>query len=705
METARKTLVFWQDAVLDLHILADDEGQVRLVLGADVTNDNADVGLPLVDVMVAGIGREWAGLRYSESTVGHRMRYVDHAFRVDGSFSVLDVTLRDPITELTAIVEYRRIDGAGVLSSSVTLRNDGDGPLTIEAVSSLLLTGLAGPGGDLHDVDILWAENDWQTESRWQSRAYRDAVPQCRRSLTDGVSRGRYAVTSVGTWSTGTYLPMGAAVNRRTGHTLLWEILNNGAWRWEVGEYRGGAGDPSYLSLLGPTDIEHHWRTTPVPGESLQSVPVALAVSADGLEGAIAGLARHRRAVRRDHPDNRELPIVFNDFMNTVMANPSTERLMPLITAAAKTGAEYFVIDAGWYAAPDEDWWDSVGEWRPNEARFSNGLKAVIDHIRAEGMIPGIWLEPEVVGVRSPLAATLPEEAFFVLDGVRVVEQRRYHLDFSHPAVRAHLDATVDFLVAELGIGYFKFDYNIDLAPGTDAGNVTAGVGMLRHGRAYLEWVDAVLDRHPGVTLEACSSGAMRCDNATLAHFQLQSTSDQGDPLDYPPIAAAAPMAMLPEQAAVWTAVQPEMSDDEITFTLAGALLGRMHISGNVDRMTEAQQRLIAEAVEVYRSIRADIPKAVPFWPLGLPGWQEPWVALGLRATTRTYLLVWRRVAADGSSSPTQLAIPIDRRAGAPRVLFPENTASVELDSETSRLTVLLPRTPTACLIAWNSQL
>ena len=140
-----------------------------------------------------------------------------------------------------------------------------------------------------------------------------------------------------------------------------------------------------------------------------------------------------------------------------------------------------------------------------------------LDHIRAQGMVPGLWIEPEVVGVRSPVAQELPLEAFFTRDGQRVVEQGRFQLDFCHPRTRQHLDKVVDFLVADLGVGYLKMDYNINIGPGTETGAVAAGVGLLAHNRAFLGWVDALLERHPTLTVESCSSGGMRTDYAQLS--------------------------------------------------------------------------------------------------------------------------------------------------------------------------------------------
>ncbi len=465
----------------------------------------------------------------------------------------------------------------------------------------------------------------------------------------------------------------------------------------------------------GPTDAEHQWRLTLQPGESFETVPVAVVVSAEGLAGAVGSLTHYRRAIRRPHDDHRRLPVIFNDYMNTLMGDPTTERLVPLITAAARVGAEYFCIDAGWYAGTDEDWWDTVGAWEPSTTRFPNGITEVLDLIRAEGMVPGLWLEPEVVGVNSPLAGQLPPGAFFARNGERVVENGRYQLDFSHPAARQHLDGVVDFLARDLGVGYLKMDYNINVGPGTAGPGASAGAGLLAHNRAYLDWVDRALDRHPGLTVENCGSGGMRTDYALLSRFQLQSTSDQQDFTRYPPIAAAAPMAMTPEQAAVWAYPQPGWSDGEIAFTLCNALLGRVHLSGHIDRMSAAQLRLVTDAINSYKQIRTDLATAVPFWPLGLPRWTDEWVALGLRAPAAAYLGVWHRPGSGHGEGSTGTVAPAPGRpeaelelpladipgpfAGA-EVMYPRSGgARTEWDAGRRALTVGLPPAPSACLV------
>jgi alpha-galactosidase len=708
----------WRDGALQLSVELDSAGVPMLTyLGPPSSapagpatghavghgDDESVTGLPLVDVVLAGTGSKWSGRRYCESVVGHRMVYAGHRHRDAGAWHELSVVLVDEETGLEATVSYEILGDVGALRARVGLANKGSRLLTVHSVSSLLVGGLAGPDGELADVDLLWAENDWLSEGRWQRRPFRDALPYLDRAAHQSRSRARFALTGAGTWSSGTYLPMGAVVNRHSGYALAWQVEHNGPWHWQVGEHTGKGTGASYLSALGPTSVEHQWSGRLAPGDVFETVPVGAAFSAGGLEGAVAALTAYRRAISRPHPDHERLPVIFNDYMNTLMGEPTTEALLPLVDAAAEVGAEYFCIDAGWYAERGELWWDGVGSWSPSHSRFPNGITEVLDRIRSRGMVPGLWLEPEVVGVRSPIARQLPPEAFFTRDGERVVETGRHQLDMTHPAARAHLDGVVDFVVGTLGVGYLKLDYNIDIAPGTDRDGLHAGAGMLEHNRAVLAWLDGVLQRYPGLTLEHCSSGGLRTDWAFLSRLQVQSTSDQQNPLLYPPVAAAAPLAMLPEQAGVWAYPQPGWSRDLIGFTMCSAMLGRVHLSGHLDAMAPDERRTVAEALDVYKRLRTDLAESVPFWPMGLPRWEDTWVSLGMRGPVSSYVLVWRR-AGDVTGSSVEvdsvtlpLALPSAR--STVEVLYASSVEETGLRTMDAGLQVTLPRAPMACLL------
>jgi alpha-galactosidase len=427
----------------------------------------------------------------------------------------------------------------------------------------------------------------------------------------------------------------------------VWQIEHPGSWLWEVGDLR----EDLYLQVSGPTEAEHHWRQTLRPGERYTTVGVAVAVVDGDLTDGLRALTAYRRILRRPSADLRELPVIFNDYMNCLMGDPTEDALAPLIDVAADVGCDTFVIDAGWYS-DDPGWWDTVGAWQPSTARFPSGLATTTQRIRDAGMVPGLWLEPEVIGVHSPIADELPDDAFFQVGGERIAENGRYHLDFRCDAVRAYLDAVVDRLVTTYGLGYFKLDYNINL-PGTDGGArpgrpESPGAGLVGHGRAYLAWLDGVLDRHPDLVLENCASGGMRMDYAILSRLQLQSTSDQRDHLRYAAIAAAAPSAVTPEQSAVWAYPQPGHSPEEATFCLVNALLGRIHLSGRIDRMDPAQRERVRQALRLYKEYRPLLATGLPYWPLGLPGWYDGWLALAIAGERECLLAVWCREPGGG---------------------------------------------------------
>ena len=606
-------------------------------------------GLPLVDVLTAAQGHALASDRLVHTEIGHDARYAGHRESLTAQGRTLQIDLVHPPTGIAITAVFELFDGAAVVRREVIVTNTGAMDVLLCSVTSAstYLGGEGDPG--VRDWCLYRATSDWLGEGRWAHEALDDGhFPPLAQQLTGHNPRGELRTVSTGTWSTGKHLPVAAASSARLGAAWAWQIEHNGAWRWELGDDTADG----YLALSGPTDGDHQWSELLAPGASFRTVPAVLALGADTTR-ALGELTRYRRAARRAHPDNAAMPVVFNDYMNTLNGDPTTEKLLPLIDAAAHVGADVFCIDAGWYD-DGGDWWDSVGEWRPSSIRFPNGLGEVIHRIHEAGMVPGLWLEPEVIGVNSPMADRLPASAFLQRHGQRLVEHHRYHLDLRDPAARAHLDDVVDRLVAEFGIGFFKLDYNIDPGAGTDLAAASVGAGLLAHNRAHLDWLDGVLDRHPALILENCASGAMRADFAMLSRLQMQSTSDQQDFLRYPPIAASAPAAMLPEQAASWAYPQPEMNHEEIAFCLATGMLGRFYVSGHLGRMEAAKLALVAEAVTAAKSLRTEIARSTPFWPLGIPAWSDDWTALGLADDESALISIWNR----GGAATVDLELP-----------------------------------------------
>lgn len=648
----------WNAGTLHLIFAATGDGPVRLVgIGATAAAAATETSQPLVELIVTGDGRARTTTRFTNSGVGSRLRYLTHAADETDGVARLAVTQADAHTGLEVTTTFLASPGIAAARVSTTVRNASDFAVVLEAVSSLAFGALVAPGECTRDLVLHSGTGEQLAENRWSTRPLwgQDTLGDFNSAFMDQPGRGAVEAVGTSTWTTARALPTGVLENAVTGRSVAWQIEHNGGWRWEVDNVREDE-DSVAVVLLGPEDLDHQWSQELLPGESFRTVPVSVAVSGNGFTAVVAELTRHRRWLRRDNDADRGSVLVFNDFMNTLNGDPTTERLLPLIASAAAAGAEYFCVDAGWYDDTEAgDWWPSVGEWLPSVRRFPDGgLARVLQAIRDAGMKVGIWLEPEVIGIDSPVAPILPDAAFLQRHGHRVTEHQRYFLDLRHPEARAHLDATFDRLIAEYGIDFFKLDYNVTPGPGTDFDAFSVGAGLLGHNRAHLEWFAALRRRYPDVIFENCSSGAMRSDFAMLELFDFQSTSDQQDFRLYPAIAAGAPLQMLPEQAGNWAYPQEWMSQEEIAYTMVTGLSGRLYASGYLNLMRSEQLELVHDAYAVFKRIRDAIADSTPSWPAGLPAWYGDSIALTLSGPDADMVYVWNR-GSDRSEVTLQL--------------------------------------------------
>ena len=485
------TDISWGTGDFTLRISASEDAPAMLSIAhgvdaAEPVKDRHRARPAAVEALVLGEGRALNNTRAIRTAVGDRMRLVGTAESEADGVRRLEIVQRDAVTGLEATLRLEQFDGVSAYRATTTIRNGGAARVVLQQVTSASLIGLTGHLGDPHDLDLWTARSEWCAESRWASAPLggRGGLVDIDTPIHGHFARGSVALSGHSTWSSGEFVPTAVLENRSTGRALAWQIENNGPWRWEIDTLF----DPAEwlaLELLGPTDLDHAWTRALEPGESFETVPVSFALADGGLQGAIAELTAHRRRSHLPVVADAERPLVFNDYMNALMGDPTTERLLPLVDAAAAAGARYFCIDAGWYD-DGGDWWPSVGAWEPSTVRFGElGLAGMLEHIREKGMTPGLWVEPEVIGVLSPVASRLPEEAFMHRSGVRIVEHDRYFLDFRSAAAREYLDGVFRRLIEEYGAHYFKWDYNVTPGSGPDSDASGPGEGLLDHARAH----------------------------------------------------------------------------------------------------------------------------------------------------------------------------------------------------------------------------
>src|SRR5579883_2188600 len=498
-----------QEQGLTIVIKVTDQNDVHLVhfsalpFDAASINEDGEGLFRLVEVQLTGEDRDsHHGSKYTGTVPGKRLRYLTHRDLHNAQGRKWEIEQQDPVTGLTVTSHFQFYTGLAVARCWTEVTNNGQHDVFLEYVSSFALTGVEKYGTSSWDKKMrlsipystCFGESQWRTYT----------LPEIGLSEISMFSVRRFDCTSIGTWSTAQFMPMGYLANVESNEGWLWQIEHNGSWNWEVSDHW----DHLYIELSGPTDQEHQWYKQLAPGESFASVPVAVSAVHGTFDQAADMLTQYRRRIRRPNQDNITLPVIFNDYMNCLWGDPTEEKLLPIIDAAARAGCEYFCIDAGWFT--DEGWWDTVGEWYPSQQRFPHGIEFVLQRIRDRGMIPGLWMELEVMGIHNPLASEWPDECFFCRHGKRVIDHGRYQLDFRHPLVIEHTNEAVDRLVQQYGIGYIKIDYNINAGVGTEIAADSPGDGLLQHNRAYLAWLDSVFARYPDLIIENCSSGGMR---------------------------------------------------------------------------------------------------------------------------------------------------------------------------------------------------
>ena len=621
------------------------------------TKDNGEKWNIITDVHVTGGDtNDHCGAKHTGNSTRTSLKYVSHEYYKNELGNKLEFLMTDGVLSVKA--HYQFYNKIAALRTWSEIENVSESNVGIEYISSFTYTGF--DDGELSPNDkisVYIPHNAWMREVNWKKYSLEELGFE---KITK-FSTKRISVSNTGTWSSKEYLPMGVIENSETDDTLMWQIENNGSWHWEISD----VANMMYIKISGPTEKDNGWHKELKRGEIFESVKVCIAVG-HNFNSVLGEMTKYRRTLIRKHTKDKYLPVIFNDYMNCLMGDPTEEKLIPIIDRAAEAGAEYYCIDAGWYA--DGYWWDTVGEWQPSKQRFPNGLKKICDYIKEKGMIPGLWLEPEVMGINCPLVKDFEDECFFTRYGRRIIDHGRYQFDFRNLKVRNFVTSVVDRLVLEYGVGYIKMDYNIEGGIGTDIDADSFGDGLLEHNRAYLSWMDDIQNKYPDLIIECCSSGGMCMDYAMLSHGQLQSVIDQTDYKSNAKIAVAAATTVLPEQAAIWSYPKASSCERETVFNMVNSMVGRIHLSGEIAGLSSENFELVKKAVECYKQNRDEIPRSIPFYPIGLPSFCDGWMCFAQKGELETRVFVWRM-----DSDKNEIYIPLYMDIQNVNVAYPLN--------------------------------
>lgn len=471
--------------------------------------------------------------------------------------------------------------------------NEGQETLRLELLSSFSLGGLTPFAADdaPHRLHIHRFRSYWAAEGRHVSQPVEELHLEPSWAAY-GVRSERFG--QAGSLPVRGYFPFVGVEDRPAG--VFWGAQMAWAGSWQMEVYRK---DDQLCLSGGLADREFgHWVKEIAPGERLAS-PLAYVSAVQGdLDDLCQRLTAMQSAALQQAPaSENSLPVLANEWCTT-WGSPDHDRVVALADRLSASGAKYLVIDAGWYKGDQGDWFISQGEWQPNKGLFPHGIAATAAAIRQRGLIPGIWFEFEVLGSQSPLFNALAGHVLH-RDGMPVVAGERRFFDFRDPWVHAYLREKVITFLQEAGFGYIKVDYNETIGIGVD-GAESLGEGLRQHITGVQEFFQEMRRALPELVIEVCSSGGHRLEPSMLALASMGSFSDAHESLEIPIIAANLQRLILPQQSQIWAVLHAGDSMSRLAYSLAAGFLGRLCLSGEIDRLDAEQWRLVQAAIDLY---------------------------------------------------------------------------------------------------------
>ena len=572
---------------------------------------------------------------------GHSMRQSESVARFASSSQQV---IGEPggktiITRLTradgCAVEHRLIhrDGDGAFEIRSSFTNGSPAPARLEMLSSFSLAGITPFCADdaPHRLRIHRFRSCWSAEGRLVTESIEDL--HLERSWS-GAAAFSERFGQTGTMPVRKWFPFVAVEDTAAGVVWGAQLAWAGSWQMEIFRQNDD------LAISGGlADREFgHWMKTIAPGETFSAPPAFVSCVKGTLDDLCDRLTKLQHRAADQHPAvEKDMPIVFNEWCTT-WGDPSHENLRTIADRLQGTAVRYLVIDAGWYKRDDSDWSSGHGDWIPSTTLFPNGIAATAAAIRERGLIPGLWFEMETVGSQSTAFSLV--DHLLQRDGLPVTCRERRFWNLNDPEAVDYLTRRVIDLLEQGGFGYLKVDYNETAGMGFDDPD-SLGEGLRKQIEGQYRFFDKIRERLPDLVIENCSSGGHRLEPSMLACSAMSSFSDAHEIPEIPIVAANLHRLILPRQSQIWAVLRPKDTPQRLRYSLAATFLGRMCLSGEVEKLDALQWSVVQQSMDLYRQVAPIIRHGTSrtFGKLG-PSWRHPqgWQAV-------------RRISDDGKSA------------------------------------------------------
>lgn len=491
----------------------------------------------------------------------------------------LDLHLHDTVYPLEVILHYRVHEAYDLIERWVTVINHGAAPIVLERIWS---AQWHLPQGQTYRLTHL--------SGRWNDENHRQR---------DVLSPGLKIIESRRLTTSHHHQPW-FAIDRGNATEDSGEVWT-GVLAWS-GNWKLSAEVTAFASTrlsLGLNDWDFAWQLE--PGESFVT-PVSLAgYTTHGFGAASRQWHDYVRDVVLPHGHTLH-KVLYNSWEATLFS-VDEESQRALAKIAADLGVELFVMDDGWFHGRN---WDNagLGDWWPDERKFPNGLRGLIETVNGLGMDFGLWVEPEMVNPDSDLYRAHPAWVIHFPTRARTELRNQLILNLARSDVQDYLIETLDRLLSENNIAFVKWDMNRNVSePGWPNAPRDPRELWVRYVQGLYRVWGTLRERHPRVIWQSCSGGGGRADLGILKFTDQIWVSDNTEATARLRIQAGFSRLFPANVMEAWV-TDAGNGFVPLEFRFHVSLCGSLGVGGNLLEWNETDRALARRNIALYKELR-----------------------------------------------------------------------------------------------------
>lgn len=347
-------------------------------------------------------------------------------------------------------------------------------------------------------------------------------------------------------------------------------------------------------------------------GETFVTPVLAYTYSDEGLSGASRNFHKWGRKYKLAHGD-RLRKILLNSWEGVYFDIKENE-MEQMMSDIASMGGELFVMDDGWFGVkyPRNNATAGLGDWVVDTRKLPGGISNLVEKAHEKGIKFGIWIEPEMVNVKSEIFEKHPDWVINAPERELALGRgdAQLILDLGNPKVQDHVFGIFDRIMSENPeIDYVKWDANMSLLshgsqylPSDRQSHL-----LIEYHRGFAKVCDRIRAKYPDVTIQACASGGGRANWGVLPWFDEFWVSDNTDALQriyiqwgtsyfFPAIAMGAHISAVPNRHLARTT--------SLKYRIDVAMAGRLGMELQPKHMTDQEKEQCRKAIAEYKTIR-----------------------------------------------------------------------------------------------------